>query len=139
MEHKKSSATYFEHLRTTRLASGESSAIQFLPADGDLSISSSSSLKELLLPSSHLNDPSLTKPSSILLVLLTVGVAISNFHPAIWSKWKLSQCPVAHQNQFIQFSTYIYWRQKASAKVRHTYSTLSKSSFQSTNSPAAQF
>lgn len=64
--------TYFEHLRTTTLAIGESSGIQLVPADGDLPISSISSSKELCFPSNHLKEVSLTKPSSIFRVLLDI-------------------------------------------------------------------
>lgn len=67
--------TYFEHLRTTMLAIGESSCIQFMPAEGDLSISSKSTSKELRLPSNHLKDLSLTNPSSIFLVLLASPIS----------------------------------------------------------------
>lgn len=68
-------ATYFEHLRNTIFATGESSGIQFLPAEGELPISSNSSLKEVRFLINHLNDPSLTKPSSIFRVLLTIAIS----------------------------------------------------------------
>lgn len=91
--------TYFEHLRTTILASGESSCIQFVPAEGDLPISSNSSSKELRLPSNHLNDPSLTRPSSIFLVLL--DTSISNFFPSLYYKMvkkPTTRFPIAEDN-----------------------------------------
>lgn len=59
------------------LAIEESSGIQFPPADGEVSISSKSKSKEFRLPSNHLNDPSLTKPSSMFLALLAGAPAIS--------------------------------------------------------------
>lgn len=67
-------STYFEHLRTTMFAIGDNSFTQFFPDEGELSISSNSSRKELLFPSNHLNDPSRTRPSSIFLVLLATAI-----------------------------------------------------------------
>lgn len=67
--------TYFEHLRTTMFAIGDSSCIQFQGADGDLPISSNSSSKGLRLPINHLNDPSLTRFSSRFLVLFAIAIS----------------------------------------------------------------
>lgn len=47
-----------------------------MPADGDLPISSISSSKELCFPSSHLKEESLTKPSSMSMVLLDIGIEL---------------------------------------------------------------
>jgi hypothetical protein len=91
---------YFEHLRITIFATGESSGIQFLWADGDLPISSNSSSKEVRLPSNHLNDPSLTRPSSIFLVLL--ATAISNFPLTILSHWTEIHHSITCHNPSIQ-------------------------------------
>lgn len=66
---------YFEHFRTTMFATGERSCIQLIP-DGEFAISSKSSLRGLRLLSNHLKDPSLTRPSSIFLVLFATAISI---------------------------------------------------------------
>jgi len=68
---------YLEHLLTTTLAMGESSVIQVIFPEDDLLISSISSLNEFRFPTNHLNDPSLTKSSSIFRVLLAIAIFAS--------------------------------------------------------------
>ena len=71
----KPKSSYFEHLRLTTFATGESSGIQFDPAEGEFSISSISSSIEVCFPSNHLSEVSLTRPSrtsrGVLLDILT--------------------------------------------------------------------
>lgn len=69
---------YLEHLLTTTLATGESSAIQLLSPETDLPASSNSSLNESLFPTNHLNDPSPMKSSNIFLVLFTIAIFSSS-------------------------------------------------------------
>lgn len=98
--------THFEHLRTIAFPIGDNSAIQLLVSDEDFPISSRSSSNVFLLLANHLNDPSLTKPSIILLVLL--AIAISPFSVAnIKSKQKYPTTtqafPIHYQAPQIKF------------------------------------